>query len=227
MAELGGEQDVPGDSRWGHEASNPPEPSPLLGIHVRLLKGDATADEDLAQSLLGWLHRRLTRRYPWVDPEFVHDGIIDAFDGYCKRPGIFDVRAGIGLEHFLESIARRNLAHLIRGESRRKNSEEKAAKDFCRKFVELRGRAGYLPVNDATQISKTLDDLAAGLDDTHDAELLELMRDGVKLTDRFAETMGIGDLAAKVKTKRVKQAKDRLMKKLQRCAAKLGLRKVA
>ena len=73
----------------------------------------------------------------------------------------------------------------------------------------------WLQENTSLSLSELLDDLNNFLDG-NEKQVLLLMLDGIRETDRYAEVMQLERLDSESRRAEVKRAKDRLLKKLRR-----------
>jgi RNA polymerase sigma-70 factor (ECF subfamily) len=121
----------------------------------------------------------------------------------------------------LARAAWRNIANLLRGEQRRKAREEKFVENSGENLVELHPSVGNSLQTEAS-LRQRMAEMLRALQDPVDRKVLELRMMGERRTQRFAEVMGISDLPPSEQRQKVKRAKDRIEKLLQR---KKGLRK--
>lgn len=200
-----------------------PDPHLLEKIHRRLVDGDPTAPADLAETVLDALATRLRARFPDVpDPDLIDDAVADAVLNYAERPGQFDP-AKRGLFGYLQMSAGGDLKNAMKTAQRRRQREQSLG------VVELpadRRNRGSM----ASEPSTTFEDevvsnsasqrlraeARAAAETPEDAKVLQLMIDGERRTDRFAEALGLEGLTADECRRRVKRHKDRLKKRLER-----------
>lgn len=203
--------------------SNKPPPERLADVHRRLLAGDPVAPAELAELAIEPLAHDLSlgkRRLR--DETFAVDAATDAVLDFAKRPGAYDPSA-MAVWSFLCMAARRNLANRLVAERRH------TGRVFRFGSVELRARVrnrdAESPLDELAEgefARKRLADLASGPMEplsTEDLAVLRLVADGERDTERFATVMGVADRPREEQQKLVKQAKDRLLKRLRRYAS--------
>jgi RNA polymerase sigma-70 factor (ECF subfamily) len=189
----------------------------LLILHTRLLNGDRIAPEELVRLLLNPLSRELGRKFPHTDEHLVCDGVTDALLEYCAKPSNFDASRGIPLDRFLAQAAWRNLANIVRGETRRKGREKRAVFDLpCDEFVELDPAAGNFLQEEEIRRQQQAAELLEKVKDSVDKRVLELQLKGERRTKEFARVMNISHLSVEKQRREVKRAKDRIDKLLKR-----------
>lgn len=192
------------------------QPEALLCLHRRLLEGDRVVPAELMERLLSPLIGEMKHEYPTTDVHLVSDGVTDALLDYCARPGRFDQTRGVPLNRFLAKAAWRNIANLLRGETRRRAREAKAAEMADHNVVELYPEAGNSLQNAVLDTKQGLDELARLLPDATDQQIFKLKFMGERRTEVFAEAMGITHLPVEQQRREVKKAKDRIDKIMER-----------
>ncbi len=200
--------------------SNKPPPERLADVYRRLLAGDPVAPAELAELAIEPLAYELTlgkRRLR--DETFAIDAATDAVLDFAKRPGAYDPSA-MAVWSFLCMAARRNLANRLLAERRH------TGRVFRFGSVELRARArnrdSESPLDglaEAEFVRRRLEELGLDSFSPEDLAILRLMADGERDTARFAAVTGIADRSREEQSKLVKQAKDRLLKRLRRSAS--------
>lgn len=188
----------------------------LLLLHRRILEGDRVAPAELIELLLSPLIGEMKHEYSTTDIHLISDGVTDALLEYCSRPGAFDQSRGVPLNRFLAKAAWRNVANLLRGETRRKAREAKAAELADQNIVELQPEAGNTLRNAALDIKHGNEELARLLPDPTDLQIFKLKAMGERRTGEFAKVMGITNLSMEQQRREVKKAKDRIDKIMER-----------
>ena len=188
----------------------------LLALHRRLLEGDRVAPAELIEILLPRLVEEMQRKFPKTDPHLISDGVTDALLDYCAKPVPFDSRRGVPLDRFLAKAGWRNIANLLRGESRRRVREAKFAECTLENVVELRPGTGNSWHDEQPDPKQELDKLSHLLPNETDRKLFQLKAAGERRTERFAKAMGITHLPIEQQRREVKKAKDRIDKVLER-----------
>ena len=196
------------------------EDAVLHSIHARLLAEDPTASADLCETFLPLLAGRLRRQFPTVDADQVHDAVVDALLNYIEHPQRYDPARG-SLAHYLTLSARGDVLNLLRRETRR--SQRLVPLEDGEDEVEVERRlrnSGVKTLEDlavaaatSTQVNDLLQAVSRSDADQH---VLDLMLDGERDTAVFAEALGLQHLTVVEQRHRVKQHKDRLIKRLQR-----------
>jgi RNA polymerase sigma-70 factor, ECF subfamily len=200
-----------------------PDPHVLEKIDGRLRNGDPTAPSDLAELVLDPLTRKLRARFPNLDdPSLVDDAVADAVLNYAERPDQFDPGKR-GLFGYLEMSARGDLMNALAAVKRRRQRERSL--DIVELPLERRNKASMTREPSATLEDHVISDLSSqrmiarvreAAETPQDAKVLQLMIDGERRTDRYAEVLGLQDLSADQRRREVKRHKDRLKKRLDR-----------
>jgi len=185
-----------------------------LELHHRLVNGDETASAEVFERYLTPLIEELCRYYQSVanrDRTLISDAVTEALFNYVEQPSNYDPSRA-SLRGYLKMSADGDLRNLLEKEKRREKPKESLDK-----IVELRGG-----VRKRNQTGKALEgkEIEAHIEeivsDEADREVVEMMLDGVRKTERYAEVLGIDHLPIEEQRTKVKRAKDRLKKKLQR-----------
>lgn len=192
------------------------QPDVLLRLHRRLLEGDRVAPAELIECLLRPLIGEMKHKYPTTDVHLVSDGVTDALLDYCARPRIFDQARGVPLNCYLATAAWRNIANILRGETRRKTREAKAVEMADQNVVELYLPTGNLLQNAVLGTTQGHDELARLLPDPTDQQVFKLKSLGERRTEAFAKAMGIAHLPIEQQRREVKKTKDRIDKIMER-----------
>jgi RNA polymerase sigma-70 factor (ECF subfamily) len=200
-----------------------PDPQLLERIHCRLLERDPTAPADLAELVLEPLAIRLRTSFPKIpDPDLIDDAVSDAVLNYAERPEQFDPDKR-GLFGYLEMSATGDLKNAIESTRRRQRREESL--DVVELPSDRRNKVS-MPSKPATALEdqvvsdlssqRLISQVRAAAETPQDAKVLELMIEGERRTDRFAEALGLEGLNAAECRRAVKRHKDRLKKRLDR-----------
>ncbi len=203
--------------------SNKPLLGHLADLHRRLLAGDPVAPAELAELAIEPLAHELRIGKGRVRDETLSiDAATDAVLELAKRPETYDPSV-MAVWSFLYMAARRNLANRLVAEGRH------ARRILRSGSVELREPArnedSENPLDklaEAESAGKGLANLASGPMDSlssEDLAVLRLVAGGERDTARFAAVMGVADRPREEQQKLVKQAKDRLLKRLRRSAS--------
>jgi RNA polymerase sigma-70 factor (ECF subfamily) len=200
-----------------------PDGALLTAIHHRLVDRDPVAPTDLAEMVLDPLCARVRRRFPSItDATMIHDAVVDAVLTYAEQPERFDPSKR-GLLGYLMMSAEGDLKNALRARSR----VEARRSDL--EVVELapsRGNKRSMSyrlsdrieeqVVDAMTTTVILKKVATVADNPSDAAALQMLIDGERSTDRFAEVFGLSHLDPAERKRAVKRHKDRLKKRLER-----------
>ncbi len=208
--------------------AQPGEPSPSRdddrALHGRLLAEDPPASSDLVSVYLAPLKRWLVDRFPAADAHLLEDAATDLLLGLAEAPRQYDPDR-LGLSAYLRMAARGDVENALRSEQRR------AARNAPLDVVELRQQAGNTQIEGPPDpavvvvagpgIDPETMALIRGSFDDREWEMVQLMADGERRYDPFAEILGIGHLSRPERERVVKRAKDRLKKRLERLAPKV------
>jgi len=192
----------------------------LLELHRRLLAADPVAPAELTQHALDALADELRRGSHRIrDDCVVFDAATDAILELAKRPQAFDP-ARLHLWAYLKMAARGNLANILKKERRHHDRVLRFA------VVELRGSAGNIeiasPSDDVAdqEIARArIDALVTGPINSmsvEDLAVLRLIAAGERATGPYATILGLAHQPESEQRHFVKQAKDRLLKRLKR-----------
>ncbi|MEZ4492460.1 MAG: hypothetical protein R3C29_03995 [Dehalococcoidia bacterium] len=188
----------------------------ILDLHQGLLDGDPSAPamvaERFLQDVITYLHRTFRTLH---DPSLRDEASIDAILNYIEHPNQFQPAKGRLLPYLrqsarrdllnkLDSIKRRARRELVREpvelDAFRRNKESEDAQDAAS------ARRAELLEHDAMRVAK----------DATEEAVLNLMLDGVRETERYAEVLGLQSAALREQRRAVKRVKDRLTKRLER-----------
>lgn len=192
-------------------------------LHERLLAGDPTAPSDLAQQVLEPVTQRLRRRFPGVrDKSLIDSAAVDAILNYAERPGQFDP-AKASLVGYLTLSARGDLLNALDAQKSRQAHEMSLENvEFVNSDRKIRSMSG-----ESTMLADEIavDNLAArqltsrlkaAAENSRDLAILQLIIQGEKRTEIFADALGLSELSPEAQRSAVKRHKDRLKKRVQR-----------
>lgn len=189
----------------------------LEQIHKRLLAADPTASAELAERVLGLLAGKLQHLYSEVqDPHLVPDAVTDAVFGYIKNPQQFDPTKR-GLMGFLLMAAEGDLKNSLAKRRRREHREVDLAN------VELEGLSGKgiaraVDTVSAIEAARLRQELIAIFATPTDQQIVELILDGERSTEAYVRVLGLEGCSPAEQRSEVKRQKDRIKKRLERCA---------
>lgn len=181
-------------------------------IHRRIVQGDPTAPAELAQHALPQMQSHLKQcRFDIKDPDLIDDAAIDALMSYIKNPGSYQQHKR-KLLGYLNMSAEGDLRNALAKADRRRKRERRD------ESVELRSLAGNKDnADDQVERNDRVDSKLKSLfPDLRDQQLAELIVEGVRSTDSFAEVLGIRHLDLEEQRREVKRHKDRIKKILKR-----------
>lgn len=185
-------------------------------LHERLLAGELTATNEIAEVFLPILCSSLHRQFSNIgDLNMVDGAVTDALIGYFGHPERYDpMRAG--LFTYLRLRAATNLLNDLAAQKRHAGTGE---------LVEVES-AKYVYEREASNLEDTLierevtdhvmQQLREILPDPLDQEIASLMIDGVRRTRDYAEKLGILGQSPDEQARIVKRHKDRIKVTLQR-----------
>ena len=201
-----------------------PWPSPELEADLlrRLAAGDRDVSADLAAACFEPLLEMLLRTNPTVDEHLVAQAAGEAILNLGDRPDTYKPEAGKSLKGYLMMSASFDLRNLRRKERR----HQFGRKSFD--LVELGADGGNgLAVGDEPSVALELQEelrraeesiLSVVKDGLTPQELagLELVLDGERKTDRFADVLGLMHLPKEQREAEVKRFKDRMQARIKR-----------
>jgi RNA polymerase sigma-70 factor (ECF subfamily) len=177
----------------------------------------------LAELVLDPLARKLRSRFPNLDdPALVDDAVADAVLNYAERPDQFDPSKR-GLFGYLEMSAHGDLLNALAAVKRRRQRERSL--DVVELPLEQRNKASMTREPSATLEDHVISDLTSqrmiarvreAAETPQDVKVLQLMIDGERSTERYAEVLGLQNLTAVQRRREVKRHKDRMKKRLER-----------
>jgi RNA polymerase sigma factor (sigma-70 family) len=190
-------------------------------LHQSVLEGSRTAFAKLCELALDHLRHFLTTIFPQVDIHILDTVAADLLLAYEKNPIIYDPSRA-SLFTYLRMAARDDVRNALDKQTRR----QKRLTSLDDATVELPASGRYNVqnifeledlVSQYTDRSpqEIIDQLMNSLNET-DQELVMLLAEGVRETERYAEAMGITHMSVEEQRQEVKRAKDRLKKHIKR-----------
>lgn len=194
--------------------------------HQRILQQDVTAFAELCELALPQLVSFLQSLFPHQDPHICEQAAIDCLLNYQARPGQYDPDK-LPLWPFLRLAAKRDALNLIDKQSRHERplhplddpaiQQQLPPENSLDDHFGLDEWLAQFTHHSRQEIMEILDHEW----DAVDKQLLLLLIEGVRESERYAEILQITHLAAAAQRTEVKRAKDRLNKKLQRLGRRL------
>jgi hypothetical protein len=195
-------------------SESPNDQLDLSSLHEDLIRGSRTASAEIARFCLGKLASDLKRSYPRVDDQIIADGITDSLMEYFGKPTA--LRDPKSLYAFLKMAAWRNISNLLRNNSRQKNRGVEFGNEM-NEVVEVATPAGILiSREEENELLSRKEQVMEILVSAVDKKIFELHLSGERSTKVFAQVLGVEHLSSKEQRKQVKQAKDRVLKKIER-----------
>lgn len=196
-------------------------------LHNRLLASDPTASAEIAELLLDYIVKVLRRDFPGQRDETVYDeAASQAIIEYLKNPASFD-RTQARLSTHLINNAKADLRTLISRRSRIDRKEislgpvEEGDTDENKMIEMADPKAGEALMIHDIDILFAAGLISEQITDPVDLQLIALMRQGVRDTERYAAVLNIQHLSTSDKRRIVKQNKDRLDKIIERIGENL------
>ena len=196
-------------------------------IHQRIVRKDPTAFAELCEQALPHLVSFLEERFPFFETHLREMTAIDTLLDYQSRLEQYDPRQ-LSLFSYLRMAVRGDMLNAINKQERHNkkllNIDDPHIQTYLSHEETIR-ESVYLDewLSQHTELSskEILQQLDSELSKA-DREIVLLMLDGVRDTHEYAAVMGISHLTIQEQRSRVKQAKDRLNKKIQRFANRLN-----
>jgi hypothetical protein len=204
-----------------------PGGDPYLPIHWRLVERDPTAPADLAEQLLSPLMASVRRTFPNLSHEtLLDDAVVDAVLSYAERPEQFDP-AKLMLMSYLTMSAKGDVLNAIKRRTKRQARE--VSLEVVEDFVDSRntGREQHHMASadevviDRLESGRLARQLRSSARTPQELTLLQLIVNGERRTARFAAVLGLQHLTEIEQRRVVKQAKDRLKKRIERMGQRL------
>lgn len=184
-------------------------------LHERLLADDPTVSAEVCERYLTPIVKALRRKFADVakrDETLIMDAATDALLNYIEAPRKFDPERGRLFSYLIMSAE---------GDLRNALVRQRRVSEKTVDFVELQqicrnkgiGQASAERGLDSQKIWNRIHQLVP---DPTDQAVVQLLLDGVREYDAYAEAMGIMELPAQERRKEVKRVKDRLKARLKR-----------
>jgi hypothetical protein len=191
-----------------------------LDLHRRLADLDPTAPVDVAVAYLTPLIHWLAKFHKRAPEDLRNEAAEDAICNLSRDPGTYDPSRGKSLWGFLKMSAAGDLINALAKEKRNKKAEN---------LVELSMVDGKCSLGDEGDPSVTAENceeariikikilpvVRKGLSDK-ELRVLDLILDGEKKTDVYAEACGISHLPKDEQEKEVKRIKGKVNKRIER-----------
>jgi len=190
-----------------------------LDLHRRLLEGEETASSEICERFLDPLIQDLNqynRKVADRDSSLIPDAVVEALLNYIDEPGKFDPKRG-DLYSYLRMSAEGDLKNLLDKEKRRTRNQENLEGD-----VEVDRKSRNSPLQlvsipdqeaEKQELREKLRDI---LQNEKDVEVAEMILDGIRKTEHYADVLSLSDLPIEKQREEVKRTKDRIKKALKR-----------
>lgn len=188
------------DTEW-------PDRDEEVRLLERLRTGDRTAHEEIAVCYLHRLCRFLAGVYPKVREDLCNQAADEALLNFLAEPSSYDATKK-GLSAYLRMSAECDLLNLLKCEAR----QRPVSLDSVAEPVDRRNRTrGCESPFDDPRVAAEYAALAP-----NERGVLELMCEGVRATDEYAEVLGLLHLSSESRRAEVKRTKDRIQKRFAR-----------
>jgi RNA polymerase sigma-70 factor, ECF subfamily len=201
---------------------SPPTNLRQLGeeMHARLLgETSVTVTSEIAETFLSPVANSLRKEFSSLgDPHMIETAVGDALIAYFNNPTRFDPRLA-SLFTYLRLLAKSRLLNLVAGEKKLSAPEKVVELEAVESVYEMTDSEFADPEKALARHESdgaTWRKLRELFTDPIDLELIKLMMEGVRETDRFAALLGLSSLPAEERARDVKRHKDRLKKIIQR-----------
>lgn len=192
------------------------------GLHARLFDRDPTAPADLAERflppLIAWLHHAFGAVDPLLLETIADDLILDL----GERPEQYDPDR-LPLTSYLHMAARGDVLNALKREQTR--TRQLAPLEDVEVSASARNTVRAHTSDPANAVESALGDerVEAMLERFvgRDREVVELIVDGERRTERYVEVLGIQDQPRDEQVREVKRAKDRLKGRMKRLLTRL------
>lgn len=189
-------------------------------MHARLLSGTSLiVTSEIAETFLSPVANSLRKEFPSLgDHHLIDMAVGDALIDYFGSPARFDPRRA-GLFTYLRQLAKSRLLNLLAREKNLSAPEKFVALEAVESVYEMTD-SEFADPEDALA-RRELDDatwrkLREILTDPIDLELIKLMMEGFRETDRYSALLGLSSLPAEERARAVKRHKDRVKKTIHR-----------
>jgi DNA-directed RNA polymerase specialized sigma24 family protein len=188
---------------------SPPSREEEWALHERVLQGMSVATTEVFEHFMPHLLAALCPEMGCTKEEAT-DCILDAVIDYLERPESYD-RNQAPLRSYLTLASRRNVMDSRRSEKARTRREGKFAD-----VVELQARPPNEEMEAAVESALALEKLKRSKMKASDVKLLGLILQGESSTLVLARPLGLDRLPADERKRKVKQNRDRVLKRLRR-----------
>jgi hypothetical protein len=186
----------------------------LVNLHDELLAGNFPAREEAAEILLPLLQCELSCRYDHVDPDILHDAVVDSIIHYLEHPALFDPAKGLALHSFVYREARQRLCNLVSSADHRKKRECRWAAEQA--LPEEQALTGNGPLAEERRPKALPAQLIQAAQTEEEQQCLRLMLAGDRDLCAFAKALGVTGADPAWQRHAVKRVKDRLKARLRR-----------
>lgn len=205
-------------------STDPPSDEEAAALITRLLAQDPTAPADIALAFLPPLVKWLRDCFPRQDEHLCYTAAEDAILALIKRPMAYDPSRQ-ALSVYLRMSARGDLLNLMRSEQRHRDRQTRLdgveIPQFAGKYIwgseadpaEIVVR--HEELSSIAQLPTLPDSVVARLS-AGEASALELLQQGERRTQFYAQVLGLAHLSKDEQQREVKRVKDRLKKRLER-----------
>lgn len=198
-------------------------------IHKRVLAKDHSSFARLAHAFSQKFENILSHRYEGnVDRMIISEAINEAFRKYLLNPDRYNP-SGKSLESYLFTSASWNLQNALSKENTRRKNEQKAIRELTIQEKAFESKT-HEDAEEFTEVFKippeygsdkllrqiVLDKFA----DPVDLHVAELLIDGIRATEAYAEVLGCQHLSKEEKEQAVKRNKDRISARIKRMRVK-------
>ncbi|MCP4358802.1 MAG: hypothetical protein GY796_12355 [Chloroflexi bacterium] len=197
--------------------------------HQRILKEDVTVFAEICEQALPYLVSFLQSRFPEYNPHLHETVAIDCLLTYQANPQQYDPQQ-LSLYAYLRMVARSDMLNLL---DKRKRQNRRLlvidAADSPQAIFQQESISDKLVASEwLTEYTdhshrEIIQEFIEELDET-DQQILLLMLEGVRRTEDYAAVIGITHLEIGEQRLKVKRAKDRITKKIQRFGNQFGKR---
>jgi hypothetical protein len=189
--------------------------------HERILRQDATAFAELCETALPHLVAFLQQKFPGADPHLHENTAIDCLLAYHANPTQYDP-ARLPLFAYLRMATRYDMLTAVkqthRQQQRTISLDDPAIESQLAQMLEPDDEQ-LLDEWLAEYTNESVAAILAGVDELleeQEKQILFLMLEGERRTERYATLMGLADADVPTQQHEVKKVKDRINKKLRR-----------
>jgi hypothetical protein len=202
------------------QGMNWPDADTAQQLHGQLGTDDPVATSRFAEAFLDPLADWLRRSNPQVDPHLCDTAAIDLIISMLKRPEQYNPTRG-PLDHYLRMAAQGDLRNLLEKEQRHaKRRADLSPVELLGGDRNVQYKEDFDDVESfyvgPSELLKVVQEYVWRTFSLEEQRALQLLLDGERKTIAFAEALGIAHLTELEQRREVKQAKDRIKKRLQR-----------